>query len=195
MERRAEVLRQTHETQIELSLNLDGEGTHDIATGVPFFDHMLTQIAVHGLIDLTIHATGDVQVDDHHTVEDVGIVLGQALQQALGDRKGLTRYGTATIPLDEALAQVVLDLSGRSFLACEIDWPQPLAGRFDVELVEEFLRALATHAGLTLHVRLLAARNSHHAAEAIFKALGRALCQAATVDPRRSGVPSSKGVL
>jgi imidazoleglycerol-phosphate dehydratase len=195
MARQAEVTRRTKETNVTLRVELDGQGQHEIATGVPFLDHMLAQVAVHGLLDLTIAAQGDTQVDDHHTVEDVGIVLGQALRQALGSGAGLQRYGAATIPMDEALALVALDFSGRSLLVYEVAFPQATIGRFETQLVEEFLRALALHAQLTLHVRLLNGRNAHHMAEAIFKALGRALCQALTVDPRRSGVPSSKGVL
>lgn len=195
MDRQAEVTRETRETRISVGINLDGRGQHDIATGVPFLDHMLAQVAVHGLLDLSVAAQGDVEVDDHHTVEDTGITLGQALRQALGACTGLTRYGSATIPMDEALALVVVDLSGRSFLAYEAPFPQETIGRFNAQLVEEFLRALVTHAQITLHVRLLAGRNSHHCAEAIFKALGRALAQAIAPDSRRGGVPSSKGVL
>ena len=195
MERQAEVTRKTKETDITVRLNLDGDGQHEIATGVPFFDHMLAQVAVHGLLDLSIVVQGDLAVDDHHTVEDVGIVLGQALRQALSCSEGLARYGAATIPMDEALALVAVDLSGRGFLAYDVPFPQPTIGRFDAQLVEEFLRALATHAHLTLHARLLAGRNAHHIAEAVFKALGRALRQAVALDPRRSGAPSSKGVL
>jgi imidazoleglycerol-phosphate dehydratase len=195
MARQAEVTRRTKETNVTLRVELDGQGQHEIATGVPFLDHMLAQVALHGLLDLTIAAQGDTQVDDHHTVEDVGIVLGQALRQALGSGAGLVRYGAATFPMDEALALVALDFSGRSLLVYDVAFSQATIGRFETQLVEEFLRALALHAQLTLHVRLLSGRNAHHVAEAIFKALGRALCQALTVDPRRSGVPSSKGVL
>lgn len=195
MERRAEITRETQETAVTVGLRLDGTGRHEIATGVPFLDHMLAQVAVHGLLDLTVDARGDLAVDDHHTVEDVGIVLGQALKKALGDGQGVCRYGAATVPMDEALALVAVDLSGRAFLACDVPFAAPAIGRFDVQLVEEFLRALATHAGLTLHVRLLAGRNAHHVAEAVFKALGRALGQAVALDPRRGGVPSSKGTL
>ncbi len=195
MERQAETTRKTKETNVTVRLNLDGDGQHEITTGVPFLDHMLAQVAVHGLIDLTVVAQGDYAVDDHHTVEDVGIVLGQALRQAVGYAGGLVRYGAATVPMDEALALVAVDLSGRSFLAYEVPWAQPAIGRFDAQLIEEFLHALALNAHVTLHVRLLAGRNGHHIAEAIFKALGRALAQAVALDPRRSGVPSSKGVL
>lgn len=195
MERRSESNRQTQETTINIRLNLDGSGQHKISTGVPFFDHMLAQVAVHGLLDLSLLAQGDVHIDDHHTVEDVGIVLGQALRQALGERKGLARYGSAIVPMDEALAMVAVDLSGRSYLAYEVDFPQPACGRFDLQLIEEFLRALVNHAQITLHVRMLAGRNAHHIAEAIFKALGRALYDAVGLDLRRIGVPSSKGTL
>ena len=195
MARQAEITRRTQETDITVRLDLDGLGRHEIATGVPFLDHMLSQVAVHGLLDLAIHAQGDLAVDDHHTVEDVGILLGQALRQALGEAQGVARYGHAIVPMDEALALVALDLSGRSWLACELSFPQPTIGRFDAQLVEEFLRALAMNARVTLHARLLAGRNSHHIAEAVFKALGRALAMAVAADPRRLGVPSSKGVL
>lgn len=195
MERRSESNRQTQETTINIRLNLDGSGQHKISTGVPFFDHMLAQVAVHGLLDLSLLAQGDVHIDDHHTVEDVGIVLGQALRQALGERKGLARYGSAIVPMDEALAMVAVDLSGRSYLAYEVSFPQPTCGHFDLQLIEEFLRALVNHAQITLHVRMLAGRNAHHIAEAIFKALGRALYDAVGLDLRRIGVPSSKGTL
>lgn len=194
-ERKAEVTRQTQETGVTIRLHLEGSGEHKISTGVPFLDHMLSQVAVHGLIDMSIVAQGDVHVDDHHTVEDVGIVLGQALRQALGDGRGLTRYGSATIPMDDALVLVALDLSGRPYLAYDVRYTQGLIGRFDVQLVEEFLRALSTNARMTLHVQLLAGRNAHHVAEAIFKALGRALYEAIGLDLRRIGVPSSKGLL
>jgi imidazoleglycerol-phosphate dehydratase len=195
VERRAEVTRETQETAVTVRLNLEGSGEQKISTGVPFLDHMLTQVAVHGLIDLSILAQGDVHVDDHHTVEDVGIVLGQALRKALGDGKGLARYGSATIPMDEALVLVALDLSGRPFLAYDVRLPRTNIGRFDAQLLEEFLRALTNHARMTLHVQLLGGRNAHHIAEAIFKALGRALYEAIGLDLRRIGVPSSKGSL
>jgi len=195
MDRRSEANRQTEETTINIRLNLDGSGQHKISTGVPFLDHMLAQVAVHGMMDLSVLAQGDVHIDDHHTVEDVGIVFGQALRKALGERKGLARYGSALIPMDEALVMVAVDFSGRSYLAYDVAFPQPLIGHFDVQLVEEFLRALATNAQITLHVRMLAGRNAHHIAEAIFKALGRAIYDAAGLDLRRLGVPSSKGTL
>jgi imidazoleglycerol-phosphate dehydratase len=193
--RRARIERQTKETEIELTLSLDGQGKHEVDTGIPFFDHMLTHLAVHGLFDLTVKARGDIDVDDHHTVEDVGIALGQALREALGDKVGITRYGSQTMPMDEALALVTVDISGRGLLAFEVEFPQAKVGRFDTELVAEFLRALAHNASLTLHVQILNGRNTHHLIEAIFKGLGRALRQAVEVDARRAGVPSTKGVL
>ena len=193
--RLARIQRQTKETEIELTLALDGQGEHEVDTNVPFLDHMLTHVAVHGLFDLTIRAQGDTDVDDHHTVEDVGIALGQALNEAVGDKVGLIRYGSQIVPMDEALALVAVDISGRGLLAFEVEFPQAKVGRFDTELVEEFLRALAHNAGLTLHVRLLNGRNTHHIIEAIFKGLGRALRQAVGVDSRRAGVPSTKGIL
>lgn len=195
MDRRSEANRQTQETTINIRLNLDGSGQHKVSTGVPFLDHMLVQLAVHGMMDLAVLAQGDVHIDDHHTVEDVGIVLGQALRQALGERKGLNRYGAATIPMDEALVMVAVDLSGRSYLTYDVTFPQAMIGHFDTQLVEEFLRALASNAGITLHVRLLTGRNAHHIAEAVFKALGRAFYDAVGLDLRRLGVPSSKGTL
>ncbi|MDI7274521.1 MAG: imidazoleglycerol-phosphate dehydratase HisB [Anaerolineae bacterium] len=195
MERRAEVTRETQETSVTVRIDLDGTGRHEISSGVPFLDHMLTQVAVHGLIDLSVAAQGDLEVDDHHTLEDVGIVLGQAIRKALGDARGLARYGSAIVPMDDALALVAVDLSGRPFLAYDVRFAREAIGRFDAQLLEEFLRALTGHAGITLHVRMLAGRNAHHMAEAMFKALGRALCQAVRVDPRRTGVPSSKGEL
>jgi imidazoleglycerol-phosphate dehydratase len=191
--RTATVERTTKETSVKLALALDGKGRHDIATGVPFLDHMLTHVAVHGLLDISLHASGDTEVDDHHTVEDVGIVLGQGLQQALGDRAGIRRYGDAIVPMDEALALVAIDVSGRSTLGWDVQFPAERIGTFATELVEEFLQALVREGRLTVHVRVLAGRNAHHIAEAIFKALGRALRQAAEIDERRTGIPSTKG--
>jgi imidazoleglycerol-phosphate dehydratase len=191
----ADIQRTTRETDIHLHLNLDGSGRWQVITGVPFFDHMLSHVAVHGLLDLEIACTGDVEVDGHHTVEDVGIVLGQALARAIGDKAGITRYGSQTMPMDEALALVALDFSGRSLLVCDLPLPAQKVGEFDTELVSEFLRALAHNAGITLHVRLLHGENTHHIIEAVFKGLGRALGQAVARDPRRTGVPSTKGAL
>lgn len=195
MSRRAEISRKTSETDIKLTLNVDGSGQTDIDTGVGFFDHMLTLWARHGLFDLTVKAVGDLQVDCHHTVEDVGIVLGKALAEALGDKSGIKRYGTSFVPMDEALAMVVADISGRPFLQFDADMPLVRLGNYDSEMTEEFLRALAVNAGLTVHVRLLSGKNPHHIVEAIFKALGRALAEASGKDPRIVGVMSTKGLL
>lgn len=193
--RTAKVCRKTGETEIELSLVLENEETGSIASGVGFLDHMLTLWSKHGFMRLDLQAVGDVGVDFHHTVEDIGICLGQALKEAVGDKKGIGRYGTAFVPMDEALVMVSLDLSGRAYLAFEVEIPTPKVGEFDTELVEEFLRALAFNAGITLHVRMLAGKNSHHIIEAVFKALGRALRDAVSVDPLVRGVLSTKGSL
>lgn len=193
--RTAAIRRQTAETDVTVDVKLDGTGKHRIATGVPFFNHMLTHVAVHGLVDLEIEATGDLEVDAHHTVEDVGIALGLALREALGDKAGIRRYASVALPMDEALALVAVDCSGRGLLAFDASFPAHKIGDFDVELVEEFLHALAVNGGITLHVRLLAGRNVHHMAEAIFKGLARALGDAVALDPQRAGVPSTKGVL
>ena len=187
--------RKTSETDIKLTLSLDGAGVPDIRTGIPFFDHMLTLFARHGLFDLTVAAQGDIEVDYHHTVEDVGITLGQALAKALGDKAGIRRYGYAYVPMDEALARVVVDCSGRPLLNYEAPRGIEAIGMFSFQLVEEFLRAVAVHAGLTLHVSILAGRDAHHMAEAVFKALGRALDVAVSRDERVKGIPSTKGVL
>ena len=195
MSRTASLERITGETAIKVSLNLDGSGQSQIATGIGFFDHMLILLSKHGLFDLTVAAKGDIYVDGHHTVEDTGIVLGQALARALGDKVGIKRYGTAFVPMDEALAMVSLDISGRPFLVFEAALPSEQVGQFDSELTEEFLRALSVHAGLTLHVRLLSGKNTHHIIEAIFKALGRALDEATRQDDRIKGVMSTKGML
>nr|WP_290668900.1 imidazoleglycerol-phosphate dehydratase HisB [Ardenticatena sp.] len=192
----ARLQRRTNETTISLELNLDGIGAGRIATGVPFFDHMLDHVRKHGLFDLTIQAKGDYEIDDHHTVEDVGIVLGKALYDALGDKRGIRRYGHAIVPMDEALALVALDFSGRGLLVFQGAFPAPKVGTFDTELVPEFLRALAHNAAMTLHVQVLAGQNTHHIIEGIFKALGQALRMAVARDPRRGDdVPSTKGML
>jgi len=193
--RTATVDRKTGETEISITLSLDGTGHPDIRTGIPFFDHMLTLFARHGLFDLTVVAKGDIEVDYHHTVEDVGITLGQALGKALGDKAGIRRYGSAYVPMDEALARVVVDCSGRPFLAYEAPRGVEAIGMFPFQLVEEFLRAVAVQAGLTLHVSILAGRDAHHMAEAIFKAFARALDVAVSRDERVKGIPSTKGVL
>ncbi len=195
MDRTVTLQRQTNETDIALSLDLDGQGRWECETGVPFLDHMLSHVAAHGLLDLEIRAKGDTEIDDHHTVEDVGIVLGQALAQAVGDKQGITRYGSQLMPMDEALVLVALDFSGRGLLVYDVALPGARVGTFDTELGGEFLRALAHNADLTLHVKLLHGENTHHILEAIFKGLGRALGQAVAVDPRRVGVPSTKGTL
>jgi imidazoleglycerol-phosphate dehydratase len=196
MSRTAEVTRKTKETAIRVRVDLDGSGRSSVRTGVGFFDHMLEALARHSLCDLEVEATGDLHVDGHHTVEDVGIVLGQALAQALGDRRGIRRYGEATVPLDDALARVVVDVSGRPYVAYHAEPPtwQKL-GDYDVALTPEFFRALATHGGLTLHVDLLRGRNAHHVVEAVFKAAARALGEATSLDPRVQDVPSTKGAL
>lgn len=195
MTRSAEIVRKTAETNISLSINIDGTGQSQISTGIGFFDHMLTLLAKHGLFDLKVDAKGDIFVDGHHTVEDTGIVLGQALAQALKDKGGIKRYGTAFVPMDEALAMVSLDISGRPFLVFEGDFSVQQIGTYDSQLTEEFLRAFAVHGGITLHVRLLSGKNAHHMVEAIFKGLGRALDEATCVDQRIVGVMSTKGML
>ena len=193
--RAAAVRRQTAETDVEVRVDLDGRGRHRIATGVGFFDHMLVQVARHGLLDLEVTARGDLHIDAHHTVEDVGIALGQALRQAFGDGRGIRRYGHAYLPMDEALAFCALDLSGRPFLVFAASFPSPRVGDFDTELVEQFFRALAVHSGSTLHLAVRYGDNTHHMIEALFKAYGRALDQAKQLDPRVDDVPSSKGSL
>ena len=194
--RQAEVTRNTLETQITVRLNLDGTGQGKFATGVPFLDHMLDQIARHGLIDLDIVANGDLHIDAHHTVEDLGITLGQALAKAWGDKKGLTRYGHSYVPLDEALSRVVIDLSGRPGLEFNVTFSRAMIGSFDVDLVNEFFQGLVNHAGMTLHIDNLRGVNAHHQAETVFKAFGRALRMAVTPDPRMAGqMPSTKGSL
>jgi imidazoleglycerol-phosphate dehydratase len=194
--RTAQVTRNTLETQITVSLNLDGTGVSKLATGVPFLDHMLDQIARHGLIDLDIQARGDLHIDAHHTVEDTGITLGQAFAQALGDKKGIRRYGHAYVPLDEALSRVVIDLSGRPGLEYHVDYTRARIGEFDVDLFLEFFRGFINHAGVTLHIDNLRGINAHHQAETIFKAFGRALRMAVEADARMGDVlPSTKGAL
>jgi len=194
--RLAEVVRNTSETQIRVKINLDGTGQQKLATGVPFLDHMLDQIARHGLFDLDIEAHGDLEIDDHHTVEDVGITLGQAVAKAIGDRKGIRRYGHSYVPLDEALSRVVIDISGRPVLVFKVEFPRDKVGQFDTELVREWFNAFAINAGVTLHVETLYGENSHHIAESCFKGLARALRTAVAIDPRAAGeVPSTKGQL
>lgn len=193
--RQAEVKRTTKETDIALRIALDGEGKCSVDTGIGFFDHMMTLFAVHGLFDLEIQCHGDIEVDGHHSVEDIGIALGQAFREALGDKAGIARYGSFYLPMDEALAFVALDLSGRAYLVYDGGEMTPLVGNYDTELTEEFLRAFAFNAGVTLHAKVLYGRNTHHKIEAIFKALGHALRIAVARDSRVKGVPSSKGVL
>jgi imidazoleglycerol-phosphate dehydratase len=194
--RTAQVERNTLETQIKISLNLDGTGKANFETGVPFLEHMMDQIARHGLIDMDIVAHGDLEIDAHHTVEDIGITLGQAFAQALGDKKGITRYGHAYVPLDEALSRVVIDFSGRAGLIYSVKYPRSMIGSFDVDLFHEFFQGFVNHAGVTLHIDNLKGTNAHHVAETIFKALGRAIRMAITADSRMAGImPSTKGVL
>lgn len=194
--RQAKITRDTSETQIVLSINLDGTGDSHFATGLPFFDHMLTQISRHGMIDIHIEATGDLEVDAHHMVEDVGIVLGQALNEAIGDKSGITRYGHAYVPLDEALSRVVIDLSGRPGLHYGVEYTRGRVGDFDVDLLREFFQGMVNHSMMTLHLDNLKGENAHHQAETLFKAFGRALRMAITADERMSGiVPSTKGSL
>ncbi|WP_263770200.1 imidazoleglycerol-phosphate dehydratase HisB [Propionivibrio soli] len=194
--RQAEISRNTLETRITVRLDLEGTGTGKFATGVPFLDHMLDQVARHGMIDLEIEAQGDLHIDAHHTVEDIGITFGQALAKALGDKKGLRRYGHAYVPLDEALSRVVIDLSGRPGLEFHVDFKRAMIGAFDVDLVHEFFQGLTNHALISLHIDNLRGENAHHQAETVFKAFGRALRLAVEADPRSSGaIPSTKGAL
>jgi len=195
MARIGAIQRKTKETEIAVEWNLDGSGKSTISTLSPFFDHMLDQIARHGLNDLTIRTKGDIQIDGHHTVEDTGIALGQALRQALGEAKGIRRYGSAFVPFDEALCFAAVDVSGRPFLVFEAEFPREKVGEFDTELVLEFFRALAYNAGITLHLKVHCGQNAHHMIEGLFKAFARALYDAVTVDPRVAGVPSTKGSL
>jgi imidazoleglycerol-phosphate dehydratase len=193
--RTAEITRKTLETTVKVKLTLEGTGKRSISTGIGFFDHMLDHVARHGLFDLAISAEGDLHVDQHHTVEDVGLCLGEALRNALADKEGIRRYGAATVPMDEALASVTLDLSGRAFLIYANPLADRSAGDFALDLVPVFLQALADRAGITMHVAVQAADNPHHSAEAVFKALGRALREAVEIDPRVKGIPSTKGIL
>lgn len=195
MKRVAELERKTKETQIQAKLNLDGCGSPEISTGIGFFDHMLTLFCVHGRFDMRINAVGDLQVDSHHTIEDVGIVLGELIKRTLGDRKGLTRYGHAVIPMDDALAEVAVDLSNRPYLSVHLPEQPVRQNELDASLMKEFFRALAVHAGMNLHVRIAYGENWHHMIEAVFKGVGRALRQASSLDPRVLDVLSSKGVL
>ncbi|MGI6066717.1 MAG: imidazoleglycerol-phosphate dehydratase HisB [Bacillota bacterium] len=193
--RTAFIERETTETQISLELNIDGQGKFSGSSGIGFFDHMLTLFCRHGLFDLTLQMTGDLNVDGHHSMEDLGLVLGQAFTQALGEKKGITRYGTCFLPMDEALVMVSLDLSGRPYLVYNVSIPVERVGEFDVELVPEFLRAFAVCGGVTLHVLKISGANGHHIIEALFKGLARALRQAVSLDNRETGIPSSKGIL
>ncbi|MGN0919079.1 MAG: imidazoleglycerol-phosphate dehydratase HisB [Oxalobacter sp.] len=196
MTRTAEIVRNTNETKIRIAINLDGTGKSNLATGIPFLDHMLDQIARHGLVDVLVQAEGDLEIDDHHTVEDIGISLGQALAKAIGDKKGICRYGHAYVPLDEALSRVVIDFSGRPHLEFHADFARQMTGQFDLDLVREFFQGLVNHAAVSLHIDNLRGDNAHHQCETIFKAFGRALRMAAEPDPRAAGVvPSTKGVL
>jgi len=193
--RTVRIHRQTKETQVEVVLSLDGRGEYEIETGIPFFDHMLSQLALHGLFDLTVHAQGDLDVDEHHTVEDVAICLGKALDEALGEREGIVRLAHSYVPMDEALAFVALDLGGRAYAVVEADFAAPRVGSLATSLIPHCLETLAYHARMNLHARVIYGRNDHHKAEALFQALGRALGAATRIDPRREGFPSTKGVL
>lgn len=194
-ERTATIERITRETNIRLTLTVDGSGKPEMASGVGFFDHMLTHIAKHGLFDLTVASSGDLHVDDHHTVEDIGIALGQAFAQALGSREGIQRVGNIAVPMDEALVFCAIDISGRGHSVCELTLPTPKLGDFTTELVPEFFRAVAMNAGWTIHLHQMAGSNTHHIIEAAFKAFGRAAMQAVEINPRVQGVPSTKGIL
>jgi imidazoleglycerol-phosphate dehydratase len=193
--RTGEIARKTLETAVTVKINLDGTGKTDINTGVGFLDHMLTLLGKHSFMDIEVKAQGDLQVDSHHTVEDIGLALGQALKQALGKKEGIHRYGSCLLPMDEALAQIALDFSGRPFLVWNADIPRVMLGNMEAEMLEEFFRAVAMESALTLHVNLLYGKNTHHMAEAIFKGFARALAEAVAIDPRVQGVMSSKGTL
>lgn len=195
MERISQVKRKTTETDITLKINIDGSGKYSIKTPVPFLTHMLELFSKHGLFDLDITASGDVEIDSHHTVEDIGICLGEAFNKALGKKEKIKRYGEAKVPMDEALAQITLDISGRPHLTCNIPQIEDKVGQFDTELVEEFFQAFVNNSGMTLHINLISGKNSHHIIEAVFKAFARALDAATLLDPRVSGIPSTKGAL
>ncbi|MEK6691542.1 MAG: imidazoleglycerol-phosphate dehydratase HisB [Nitrospirota bacterium] len=196
MTRKASLPRKTKETDIKVDLKIDGKGDYDIKTGIPFLDHMLSLFSRHGLFDLRLRAKGDTEVDYHHTVEDIGIVLGDAIKKALGDKKGIRRYGEATVPMDETLASVSIDISGRSYLIYNVKLPKKSKLKeFDPDLVEDFFRSIVNHSGITLHINLMYGRDTHHILEAVFKAFGRALDQATKIDPRIKGIPSTKGRL
>ncbi|MDX8390599.1 MAG: imidazoleglycerol-phosphate dehydratase HisB [Mariprofundaceae bacterium] len=195
MNRKASIERSTKETSIKLSLNLDGNGKSELNSSIPFLDHMLEQVARHGLVDLQVDAKGDREIDDHHTVEDIGICLGEALHDAIGDKVGIVRYGHAYVPLDEALSRVVLDFSGRPGLEYHINFPKETVGCFDIDLFKEFFQAVSNHGRMTLHIDTLRGGNNHHIIETVFKAFGRALRMAVEIDSRQSGVPSTKGAL
>jgi imidazoleglycerol-phosphate dehydratase len=195
MERTATIQRQTSETEVSITLALDGTGSHSADTGIGFLDHMLRHVAVHGLFDLDVQARGDLEIDAHHTIEDVAIVLGQALDRALGDRGGIRRMGSVHVPMDEALAFVAVDLSGRAYSVIQAQWHTPTMGQMPSAMVDHFLQTLAVHARMNLHARVEYGRNDHHQAEALFKALGRALRRAVALDERRRGIPSTKGTL
>ena len=195
MNRTALLERATNETKIRLQFNLDGAGQYDIYTGIGFFDHMLMLFSRHGFFDLFVNATGDVEVDSHHTVEDVGIVLGDAIYESLGDKKGIKRYGDAVISMEEALALCAIDISGRPYLGFDAQFSATMLGNMEAEMVEEFFRAVCVHAGINIHIKVLAGKNNHHIAEAIFKAFAKALDSAVTIDPRIDGVLSTKGML
>lgn len=193
--RQATIVRNTRETQIEISLDLDGTGRHEIATGIPFMNHMLEIFSRHSLIDLTVKATGDTEVDDHHTMEDIGIVLGSCLDKALGDRRGIRRYGSMLLPMDESLTRVAIDISGRPYLVYRVNKDRDFIGTFDVRLVEEFFRSVAMQVKMNLHIENLYGDECHHIVESVFKAFARALREAVEPDPRDAGIPSSKGVI
>ncbi|RLB29828.1 MAG: imidazoleglycerol-phosphate dehydratase HisB [Deltaproteobacteria bacterium] len=195
MKRIAEIERKTKETDIRLTLNLDGKGASSIDTGIPFLDHMFELLSAHGFIDIDIKAKGDTEIDYHHTVEDIGICLGSAINKALGDKKGITRYGFAIVPMDEALARVVIDISNRPYLSYRVSLKKSVTGQFDINILKELFKAVVNNAGITMHIELLSGADAHHAAESVFKAFARALDQAAQIDERLDAVPSTKGLL